>query len=30
MSPVENIEVAAVGSIDDKTDWSDALRGVMW
>ena len=27
-SPVENIEVAAVGSIDDKTDWSDALRGV--
>ena len=27
-SPVENIEVAAVGSIDGKTDWSDALRGV--
>jgi nucleoside-diphosphate-sugar epimerase len=27
-SPVENIEVAAVGSIDGQTDWSDALRGV--
>src|SRR5450759_1331378 len=27
-SPVENVEVAAVGSIDGNTDWSDALRGV--
>jgi nucleoside-diphosphate-sugar epimerase len=26
--PVENVEVATVGSIDDKTEWSDALRGV--
>ena len=25
--PVENVEMAAVGSIDGKTDWSDALRG---
>lgn len=27
-SAVENVEVVAVGSIDGKTDWSDALRGV--
>ena len=27
-SPVENVVMAAVGSIDGKTDWSDALRGV--
>ncbi len=27
-SPVENVEVAAVGSIDGNTDWSNALRGV--
>ena len=26
--PVENVEVAAVGSIDGTTDWTDALRGV--
>jgi nucleoside-diphosphate-sugar epimerase len=25
---VENVEVATVGSIDGKTEWSDALRGV--
>ena len=27
-SPVENVEMAAVGSIDGKTDWTEALRGV--
>lgn len=27
-SPVENVEVAEVGSIDGNTDWADALRGV--
>jgi nucleoside-diphosphate-sugar epimerase len=27
-TPVENVEVVAVGSIDGETDWSDALRGV--
>lgn len=27
-SLVENVEVAVVSSIDGKTDWSDALRGV--
>jgi nucleoside-diphosphate-sugar epimerase len=27
-SPVENVEVAAVSSIDGNTDWSDALRSV--
>jgi nucleoside-diphosphate-sugar epimerase len=26
--PVGNVEVAAVGSIGDTTDWTDALRGV--
>lgn len=25
---IENLEVAAVGSIDGETDWTDALRGV--
>jgi nucleoside-diphosphate-sugar epimerase len=27
-SPIENIEVVPVGTIDDKTDWINALRGV--
>ena len=27
-TPIENLEVAAVGSIDGETDWTDALRGV--
>jgi len=27
-SPVENVEMAAVGSIDGKTDWTEALCGV--
>lgn len=26
--PIENIEVASVGSIDSGTDWTNALRGV--
>jgi nucleoside-diphosphate-sugar epimerase len=27
-SPVENVEMVTVGTIDGHTDWSDALRGV--
>src|SRR5450631_1460530 len=27
-STIENIEVVPVGTIDDKTDWINALRGV--
>jgi len=27
-SPVENVEMVAVGSIDGKTDWTEVLRGV--
>ena len=27
-TPIENLEVAAVGSINGETDWTDALRGV--
>lgn len=28
ITPVEDVEVAAVGAIDGETDWTDALQGV--